>query len=160
MWWQSWAAALEDVKQNSGGIRSHLCAPAEESLPSSLPSAPAVPALCSCSTSGSLSGSVHAQEAPQPEQPPWITGKGHRSSALQDTAVGSSGNHLEELKCCRRWEGEVRSLLCADVQQQVCRNLSAASRAGVADPAAVALLQGELNWEQMCGSGTSREETR
>lgn len=38
--------------------------------------------------------------------------------------------------------------------------ISAGSRAEVANPAAVGLLQGELNWEHMCESGTGREETR
>jgi len=37
---------------------------------------------------------------------------------------------------------------------------SAAHGAEVANPGAVDLLQGELNWEQMCGLQTSGEEPR
>lgn len=140
MWWQFWAAALENVEQNLGGIRSHLSVPAEEPLSTSLPSAPAVHALCSCSASGSLSRSAHAQEAPQPEHPEQLRllhgslGRGTaapaRSCALQEVAVGSSGNCLRELKSCRRWEGKVSNPWCSDVQQQVCRNLGLVQPAG------------------------------
>lgn len=102
-------------------------------------------ALCSCSTSGSQSGSARAKEevAPEPRTVPLLHGSLGRGTAaparscalqrhvcVQEMTVGRSGNHLRELKCCRRCEGKVRSPWCADVQQQLCRNSGLVQPAG------------------------------
>lgn len=111
----------------------------------------------------------HSQNTVPPAPPsPWTTGKGHSCSSQElcpaDTRL-SPGDYRGQIWKPSEGAEMLQEMGGEGQEPGVCRcaaasvqklQLSAANRAEEANPVAVGLLQGELNWEQMCGSGTSR----